>query len=82
MVNGEPVCGLLLEGVKQGGEARLRSVVTWEVAEGVLRATPEMISLVGHIRRAAEKASRSGSKLEHGKRLAASHRSIAAEAMP
>jgi hypothetical protein len=77
MVQGEAVCGLLLEGVKAGGEARLRGATTREVAEAVLGATPDMISTVGYIRRAAAKASQSGSRLEQVARLSRHRNALA-----
>ena len=73
-LQGEHVCMYLLEAVKTGGEARVRSVLPTQVAEQVLRSTPGIRGAYVHIRRALERASASGSRLEAGARLAARYR--------
>ena len=73
-LQGEHVCMYLLEAVKTGGEARVRSVLPTQVAEQVPRSTPGIRGAYVHIRRALERASASGSRLEAGARLAARYR--------
>lgn len=60
----EPVCGFLLELVKPDGEATLRGVLPTEVVEAITTLAPAIISRHGPIRRACEKAAKSGSRLK------------------
>jgi hypothetical protein len=59
----EPTCGLLLELAKPGAEATLGPVLSGEVLARVTEVAPAIMAAHGHIRRACERASRSGSRL-------------------
>lgn len=60
---GEPVCGLLLEASKPGAEAVFRCSAAGAVFPEVVRALPAMCASSAHIKRACERASKSGSKM-------------------
>jgi hypothetical protein len=65
---GESVCRYLLEGVKQGGRARVESALYQDLAESVLRYASELISQSGPLARALRHASKTGSSMERGRR--------------
>jgi hypothetical protein len=62
-LQGEPTCGLLLELAKPDGEATVRGGAPREVAEAAITLAEPIKAAHGHIRRACERASRSGSRL-------------------
>ena len=68
-VRGEAVCGLLLELAKADGEATLRGCLPAELVETGVAVAPGMLHRWGPLRRASEKASKSGSKLRQSARL-------------
>lgn len=62
-LKGETVCGLLLEMSKTDGEATLRGFLPAEVAQAATHHAPAMLSRHAPLRRACEKASKTGSRL-------------------
>jgi hypothetical protein len=64
-LDNEPVCGLLLELAKDGGEATLRACVPGEVASTVVTVAPDILRAHGPVRRACERAIKSGSRLRN-----------------
>jgi hypothetical protein len=64
-LDGESVCGLLLELAKDGGEATLRTCLPEEVAVVAITLAPAIRAAHGPVRRACEKAARSGSRLRN-----------------
>lgn len=62
-IDGEPVCGLLLELAKDRGEATLQASLPREVALTVTTLAASILAAHGPVRRACEKAARSGSRL-------------------
>lgn len=66
---GEPVCGLLCELVKEGGEARLRARVPSALVDTLAEALPKIAARWERVRSQLERASRTASKLEAGRRL-------------
>lgn len=68
-LRGEAVCGLLLESVKPGGEARLRGALPAELVEQVLRLRVPICDHWGSIKRQLTRSTKTGSKLEAGQRL-------------
>lgn len=68
-LRGERVCLYLREAVKTGGEARVRGTLPRELAEAVLRTAQERILGRDALGMALKAASRTGSKLESGRRL-------------
>lgn len=73
--DGERVCSLMLEAVKDDAEANLRGVLPWEVHEAVVRATPDILARWNPIKKAARRASATGSRTAAGKRLNATRAS-------
>lgn len=65
----ESVCGLLLESVKTGGEARLGAYVQGELIAEVLRQRMPISTRWGDIKRRLDRASQAGSKLEAAERM-------------
>lgn len=61
---GEPVCFYLLEAVKDGAQGRFERSATGNIYSGVVRVLPEMVSTVGTLRRATERAKLSGSRMD------------------
>jgi hypothetical protein len=68
-LDGEAVCGLLSEVVKEGGEARLRGCLPGTTLETLAEMLPKIIARWARVRLQLERASRVGSKLEAGQRL-------------
>ncbi len=68
-VRDERVCGILLESMKPDAEANLRGVSAGKVLQAIVAVRGEVFARHGPIRRAAEKASRTGSKLAAAERL-------------
>lgn len=62
-LEGESVCGLVLELAKDGGEATLRASLTGEVVATLATLAPSILAAQGPVRRAYEKASKTGSRL-------------------
>lgn len=62
-LDGESVCGLLLELAKDGGEAVLRASLTAEVVATLTTLAPSILASQGPVRRAYDKASKTGSRL-------------------
>lgn len=69
----EPVCALMREAVKNGGEARLRADIRGELLERVLRAARRLIRTHGALGRELRRAAQHGSQIEAGRRLQAAH---------
>ena len=67
-VGNDPVCGLALETVKQGAEARLGQYVRPEVLARVSEVMPHLARRSYGIRRALKRASESGSRLDNFRR--------------
>jgi len=68
-VKGEATCGLLMESVKLGGEARLKGYLPAEQVEVVLRLRPDICARWGDVKRRLAQSAKTGSKLEAGQRL-------------
>jgi hypothetical protein len=71
-LEGEAVCGLLSELVKDGGEARLRACMPSALVDTLANALPKITAQWWAIRWQLQRASRTGSKLEamqHVRRL-------------
>lgn len=68
-LDGEPVCGLLCELVKGGGEARLRAYLPGALVDTLAEAYPKITARWARVRSQLERASRTGSKLEAAHRL-------------
>lgn len=62
-IKGEPVCGLLLELAKEGGEANLRGSLPGEAVDRVVGSAPTLLARWAPLRRAFERASKQLSKL-------------------
>ena len=62
-LKGEPVCGLLLELSKTGGEATLRGFLPAQVAQVAITLAPALLARHAPLRKAWEKASKTGSRL-------------------
>lgn len=62
---GDAVCGLALEAVKTGADARLAPYVRADVLGKVRSVLPEIMSRSYVIKRAVERAARSGSRLDN-----------------
>ena len=62
-LKGEPVCGLLLELSKTDGEATLRGFLPAEVAQAAITLAPTLLARHAPLRRASEKAAKTGSRL-------------------
>jgi hypothetical protein len=67
---GEPVCALMREAVKTGGEARVRASIPSELAEAVVGHAQRLMRSTGALARELRRASRAGSQIEAGHRLA------------
>lgn len=68
---GEPVCHYLLQHAKPGGDARMRGSVRDELWQAVLLRAPAILARFYAVRRACERAARSGFRgdnLKGGKR--------------
>lgn len=63
-LKGERACGLLLESVKSGGEARLRGYLPAQLVAVVLAQRGPISVRWGDIRRRLEQAKKSGSRIE------------------
>ena len=68
-LDGEPVCGLLCELVKDGGEARLRACLPGAMVDTLAEVFPKITARWERVRSRLERASRTGSKLESVQRL-------------
>lgn len=68
-LDGEPVCGLLCELVKDGGEARLRAYLPGALVNTLAEVFPKITARWERVRSRLEQASRTGSKLELVQRL-------------
>jgi hypothetical protein len=68
-LDGEPVCGLLCELVKDGGEARLRACLPGALVDTLAEVFPKIAARWERVRSRLERASRTGSKLEAVQRL-------------
>ena len=68
-LQGEPVCSLLCELVKHGGEARLRVRVLGGLVDTLVEVLPRMAARWGRVRMQLQRASRTGSRMEAGERL-------------
>jgi hypothetical protein len=68
-LDGEAVCGLLSELVKEGGEARLRAYLPPTLVNILAKVCPKITARWERVRSRLEQASRSGSKLESVQRL-------------
>jgi hypothetical protein len=68
-LDGEPVCGLLCELVKDGGEARLRACLPGALVDTLAEVFPKITARWERVRSRLERASRAGSKLEAVQRL-------------
>ena len=62
-LKGEPVCGLLLEFSKTDGEATLRGFLPAQVAQVAITLAPALLARHAPLRKAWEKASKTGSRL-------------------
>jgi hypothetical protein len=69
-LDGERVCGLLSELVKDGGEARLRGVLPAALVDTLTEVAPMVAARLYRIRRALERASRTSSRMASGQCLA------------
>lgn len=67
---GERVCGLMSELVKDGGEARLRASLPSALFNLLAEASPLIASRWGRVRKRLDEASRTGSRMAAGQRLA------------
>ena len=68
-LKGEPVCGLLVESVKPGGEARLRGYIQGELVDTVLGRRDAISACWGDVKRRLDRAALTGSKLESAERM-------------
>lgn len=68
-LDGEAVCGLLCELVKDGGEARLRACLPSALVDTLAEVFPKITARWERVRSRLERASRTGSKLESAQRL-------------
>lgn len=68
-IDGERVCGLLSELVKDGGESRLRGVIPAALVDTLIETAPKVAARLYRIRRVLERASRSSSCMAAGQRL-------------
>ncbi len=68
-LDGEPVCGLLSELVKHGGEARLRACLPGAMVDTLAEVFPKITARWERVRSRLKRASRTGSKLESVQRL-------------
>lgn len=66
---GEPVCGLLMESVKPGGEARLRAYIQGELVNAVLGRRDAISARWGDVKSRLARATLTGSKLEAAERM-------------
>lgn len=66
---GEPVCGLLMESVKPGGEARLRGYIAGELVNQVLGQRGAISARWYDVKRRLERSALAGSKLVQAQRL-------------
>lgn len=64
-LDGDSVCGLLLELAKDGGEATLRACLPEEVVAAAVTLAPAIRGTHGPVRRAWEKAAKSGSRIRN-----------------
>lgn len=64
-IENESVCGLLLELSKKDGEATLRACLPGEVAQAVTTLAAPILIAHGPVRRACEKAAKTGSRLKN-----------------
>jgi len=69
-LDGERVCGLLCELAKHGGEARLRGVLSAVLVDRLTEVAPAIASRWYPIRKRLQRASRTGSRMASGQRLA------------
>lgn len=69
-LDGERVCGLLCELAKEGGEARLRGVLSAVLVDRLAEVAPAIASRWYPIRKRLQRASRTGSRVASGQRLA------------
>lgn len=81
-LEGEPVCGLLRELVKDGGEARLRGCLPSLLVDTLAEVCPKVSARWGRIRSALRRASQTGSKLEAIGRVAPKTNPRAASDLP
>lgn len=63
-IENEPVCGLLLELAKDGGEATLRACVSGHVVDALVTLAPPIHAAHGPVRRACLRAAKAGSRLK------------------
>lgn len=68
-LQGEAVCSLLHELVKEGGEARLRAYLPGKLVDTLAEGFPQIAARWGAVRRRLNRASRTGSRMESGKCL-------------
>lgn len=68
-LDGERVCLYLTEQSKPGGRAILAPVLSSDLLEEVARAVPEIIARYGPIRRAADRAARTPSRVARAEGL-------------
>ena len=68
-LQGEAVCSLLCELVKDGGEARLRARVSSDLVDTLAEVLPKVAARWGRVRMQLQRASRTGSRMEAGERL-------------
>lgn len=68
-IDGERVCGLLCELVKDGGNARLRGALPSELVDRLAAVGPQMAARWYPVRKRLRKASRTGSRMAAGQRL-------------
>ncbi|MEO5813230.1 MAG: hypothetical protein ABIU96_04925 [Rhodanobacter sp.] len=78
-LQGEPVCGLLSELVKDGGEARLRASLPSALVDTLASALPKITVRWHAIRSRLARASRQGSKLVSGQRLKQAQNGVCAD---
>lgn len=64
-LRGEPVCGMLLELGKQGGEATLGGVLRAEQLQTLTTLAPTLLARWAPLRRAYTKAAKKGSRLRN-----------------
>lgn len=69
-LDGERICGLLCELAKDGGEARLRGVLSAVLVDRLAEVAPAITSRWYPIRKRLQRASRTGSRMACGQRLA------------
>lgn len=68
-LDGERICGLLSELVKDGGEARLRGALPVALVDSLTEVAPKVAATYSRIRRGLDRASRSSSRIASGQRL-------------